>query len=257
MKLSLRNLESWRGHRMILEGIHAEMHTGQFTVIVGPNGVGKSTLLHALMTGKNVFLDEQEVATISLSRRAQFFSFLSQQEALPAELTVRQIVELGRRRWNWGLWASSWTIADHEATQRTMQQMGVSSFADRVVSSLSGGEQQRVALARALVSEPKFLLLDEPTNHLDLKYVAEVMHLLRTQANAGLGVIAVIHDLQSAVWADQVILLRAGKILAQGAPHEVLTADYIEQAYGIRLQIISTEMKQDGVLVLPLRDPLC
>ena len=244
--LAAENLSVRAGRQLAVRGVTAEFRRGQLTAIIGPNGAGKSTLLRALMG-----LDAPAIGAVTLAgrplhawsrrERASRLAYLAQGEALPPGTRVREVVALGRGagEWRWGLLpplALEGSAA--RAVEESMRRVGVLEFAERRVEELSGGERQRVSLARALAADPQFLLLDEPTNHLDLGYAAELTEALRCEAAGGVGVVAVLHDLTLASQADWLLLLHGGRLLAQGAPGEVLTPANLYAAYNLRAEVL-------------------
>ncbi|GGJ88394.1 ABC transporter ATP-binding protein [Deinococcus aquiradiocola] len=234
------------GRALAVRGVNAEFRRAAFTAIIGPNGAGKSTLLRALMgldapSDGEVTLAGRPLARWGRRERAARLSYLAQGEALPPGARVRDVVALGRGagHWRWGLLPPPGeAAADRDAVRDAMQRTDVLPFAERRVEELSGGERQRVSLARALAAEPHFLLLDEPTNHLDLGYAAELLNYLRCEAAGGVGVIAVLHDLTLASQADALLLLHEGRVLAHGAPQDVLTPAHLLTAYNLRAEVL-------------------
>ncbi len=244
--LAAENLSVRAGRQLAVRGVTAEFRRGQLTAIIGPNGAGKSTLLRALMG-----LDAPAIGAVTLAgrplnawsrrERASRLAYLAQGEALPPGTRVREVVALGRGAgdWRWGLLPPlAPEPGEVVAVERAMTRVGVLEFAERRVEELSGGERQRVSLARALAADPQFLLLDEPTNHLDLGYAAELTESLRCEAAGGVGVVAVLHDLTLASQADWLLLLHGGRLLAQGAPGEVLTPANLYAAYNLRAEVL-------------------
>lgn len=229
-----------------VRGVSVSFKEGEFAAIVGPNGAGKSTLLRALLGLNGVDSGEVRLLDRSLRgwarpERARTVAYLAQDEALPGDARVRDVVALGRGagEWRWGLIPMRpWTQVDEEAVADALKRTDTLRFAGRRVAELSGGERQRVSLARALAAQPRFLLLDEPTNHLDLAYGLDVIRHVRAEAARGLGVVAVLHDLNLAARANRLVLLNAGQVVAQGAPDEVLTPGNLLTAYGVRVRIL-------------------
>ncbi|WP_394650132.1 ABC transporter ATP-binding protein [uncultured Deinococcus sp.] len=244
--LEARGLHARAGSFPALRGADLSFRAGEFAAVIGPNGAGKSTLLRTLLgltrpESGEVRLAGRPLSGWSRAERSRRLAYLAQGEALPGGARVRDVVALGRGAgdWKWGLIPTApWTEADEAAVEAALERTDTRRFAARRVSELSGGEAQRVALARALAAEPQFLLLDEPTNHLDLAYALEVVQAVRREAGRGLGVVAVLHDLNLAARADRLALLHAGRVLAAGRPAEVLTPEHIAAAYGVRVQVI-------------------
>ncbi|WP_406585110.1 ABC transporter ATP-binding protein [Deinococcus aetherius] len=239
-----------------MRGVSAAFRVGEFTAVIGPNGAGKSTLLRALLglsraEAGEVRLCGRPLARWTRAERARTLAYLAQGEELPLDARVRDVVALGRGAgaWKWGLIPTQpWTPADEDAVTAALDRTDTRRFEDRHVHELSGGERQRVSLARALAAGPRFLLLDEPTNHLDLAYGLEVVRHLRGEVARGLGVVAVLHDLNLAARADRLLLLLEGRVLAVGTPGEVLTPAHLHAAYGLRARVTRDEERP---LVIP------
>ncbi|WP_291425904.1 ABC transporter ATP-binding protein [Deinococcus sp.] len=257
VSLTAQGLHVRAGAFPAVQGVSVRFESGQFSAVIGPNGAGKSTLLRAL-TGLStphsgeVRFGNRPLTDWSRPERSRALAYLAQHEALPTETRVRDVVALGRGagHWKWGLIpARPWTEQDEAAVHRALERTDTLKFAARRVAELSGGERQRVALARALAARPQFLLLDEPTNHLDLAYALEVIRYVRGEVAAGLGVVAVLHDLNLAARADFVALLCRGQVLAQGTPREVLTPPNLQAAYGIEVRLLED---QEQLIVVPV-----
>ncbi|MXV19977.1 ABC transporter ATP-binding protein [Deinococcus xianganensis] len=239
-----------------VRGVSATFRPGVFSAVIGPNGAGKSTLLRALLglnpvTGGEVTLAGRPLNAWSRAQRSRQLAYLAQSEGLPDGARVRDVVALGRGAgdWRFGLLPRTpWTPADEAAVDAALDRTDTRRFEDRRVSELSGGERQRAALARALAAEPRFLLLDEPTNHLDLAYALDVVRYLRCEVAGGLGVVAVLHDLNLAARADHLVLLCGGRVQASGTPREVLTPGHLHAAYGLHVNVVQ---HADRLLVIP------
>ncbi len=219
------------------------LRPGEVTVLVGPNGSGKSTLLRTLARLQrprtaSIKLDA-DTDGLALSPRefARSVALLTQGRPTPSGLTVRDVVEFGRYPYR-----SRWGTSDpggQDAVDRALAMTDMSELAERGVEHLSGGQLQRVWLAGCLAQETGVLLLDEPTNHLDLRYQVELLDLMRDLADGhGIAVGAVLHDLdQAAAVADRIVLLRDGRVIGDGEPEDVLTAQRLTETYGIRIEV--------------------
>ncbi|MFC4427833.1 ABC transporter ATP-binding protein [Deinococcus navajonensis] len=239
------NLHVRAGTYPAVRGVTAGFAPGEFTAVIGPNGAGKSTLLRALLglsvpESGEVRLCGQALGHWPRAHRSSALAYLAQGEELPLATRVRDVVALGRGagEWRWGLIPTRpWTEEDEAAVAEALERTDTLRFEHRRVSELSGGERQRVSLARALAARPRYLLLDEPTNHLDLAYALDVVRYVRCEVAGGLGVVAVLHDLNLAARADRVVLLHQGQVLAAGPPATVLTPAHLHEAYGVQVLV--------------------
>ncbi|MER6997937.1 ABC transporter ATP-binding protein [Streptomyces sp. NPDC000410] len=219
------------------------LRPGEVTVLVGPNGSGKSTLLRTLSrlqqprTATLVIDGDTDGLALSPREFSRRVALLTQGRPTPSGLTVRDVVEFGRYPYR-----SRWGKADpggRAAVDRALALTGVAEFAERGAEHLSGGQLQRVWLAGCLAQETGVLLLDEPTTYLDLRYQVELLDLVRDLADDhGIAVGVVLHDLdQAAAVADRIVLLHAGRVVADGLPEDVLTAPRLTDTYGIRIEV--------------------
>jgi iron complex transport system ATP-binding protein len=244
---------SLRGRRVIHD-FTSHFARGRVTAVLGPNGAGKTTLLNCLVglqrsDSGSVQLDGVDVQLLDRRSRARRIGLLPQQGEVHWDVDVATLVSLGRfpHRGRWGASAE-----DHQAVLRAMAATDVGHFADRSAQRLSGGERSRVLLARVLAGEPEWLLADEPLASLDPAHQLDVLDRLREVAARGAGVVLVLHDLgHAARVADDVVLMREGRIVAQGARHAVMDAPELRETFGIDVHI------GDGVsgerFVVPLR----
>ncbi|MFG2028825.1 ABC transporter ATP-binding protein [Streptomyces sp. NPDC048825] len=218
------------------------LRAGEVTVLVGPNGSGKSTLLRTLARLQRprtatLVIDGTDGLALTPREFSRRLALLTQGRPTPSGLTVRDVVEFGRYPYR-----GRWGRADphgRAAVDRALAMTGVAELAERGAEHLSGGQLQRVWLAGCLAQETGVLLLDEPTTYLDLRYQVELLDLIRDLADDhGIAVGAVLHDLdQAAALADRIVLLDAGRIIADGLPDDVLTAERLTATYGIRIEV--------------------
>ncbi len=223
--------------RRVLENVSLSLTSGHLVALVGPNGAGKTTLLRALAglqpsTG-HIVVDGTALADLSLRERAKRFGYLPQGHLVHWPLVAKDVVALGRYP-HGGTDPARLAPADQAAVQRAMQATDTLGFADRIVTELSGGERSRVALARVLAVEAPIVLADEPTASLDPRYQLDVMTNLRRTADSGVLVIVVTHDLGLAArFADTVLVMSNGRLVAQAAPDEALSDAILADVFRI------------------------
>lgn len=220
--------------RMTLDDITLDVRSGRMTALLGPNGAGKSTLLHVLLgtltpASGEVRFQERSLSEWSRRELAREIGVVPQGEAEPL-FSTREIVAMGRYPYL-GPWQRE-RPEDDAAIRRAMDRCDVTEFADRWLTTLSGGERQRVRLARALAQEPSVLVLDEPTTFLDVRHEMTTFALLRDLRDAGTTVVLATHNLNLAArYADDLVLMRDGRVAARGTPAEVLTATQVTAVY--------------------------
>jgi iron complex transport system ATP-binding protein len=224
--------------RTVVHELDLAVPNGQVTVIVGPNACGKSTTLRALgrllkPQGGAVLLDGAELARIPTRKIAQSIGLLPQTPVAPEAITVADLVSRGRQPHQ--AWWKQWSDEDERAVTDAMDRTDVTELAERPVDALSGGQRQRVWIAMALAQETDLLLLDEPTTYLDIAHQVEVLDLVRQlNREQGRTVVVVLHDLnQAARYADHLVAMKAGVIVAEGPPGEVVTADLVREVFGL------------------------
>lgn len=239
--------------RVILSGLSFVLSVGQRLAVVGPNGSGKTTLIRALYgsvphQAGQIRLGGRGIEGLSARQLAQEVAVVRQDEPQAFDFSVEGMVRLGRSPFLPLLGGES--ADDHRLVDEALTTMALGALRARSLATLSGGERQRVLLARALAQTPKLLLLDEPTNHLDVRHQLE---LLAAVERPGLTVVAALHDLNAAAdWADQVLVLDAGRISALGLPAEVLTPERIAAVFQVQVEPLSTS---DGRRALVFRGP--
>ena len=213
-----------------LDGVSTRFEPGTITAICGPNGAGKSSLLSAL--AGLLAPDAGEVSALELHprERAKRIGYLPQSGEVAWDVSVRNLVALGRLPHR---------DRGEDAIARAMDACDLEQFTDRPVSTLSGGEKARALLARVLAGEPEWILADEPLAALDLAHQLNLLSVLRSEADAGRGVVLVLHDLALAMnHADRVLVLRDGTLVGDGAPEHALSSELIEADWGIRTKWI-------------------
>jgi iron complex transport system ATP-binding protein len=245
---------AYDGH-VVLEELNLEVRRGEILAVVGPNGVGKSTLVRALSgvippKRGQIILDGLDITRLSPIHRARLMAVVPQARELPGAFTVYQTVLLGRTPYL--SWLGIAGNGDHAAVRQALEHTHALELAERRVGELSGGEQQRVLLARALAQEAPVLLLDEPTTHLDLQHQSNLLNLVRKQAREkNLTILMVLHDLNLAsLYADRVALMVGGQIYAYGLPSEVLTSQNLSTVYHVPVNVI-THPEHGTPLILP------
>ncbi|WP_405854544.1 ABC transporter ATP-binding protein [Streptomyces sp. NBC_01515] len=232
MRLDIEGLSVDAGAVRLVEDIRLVVDSGAFVGLVGPNGSGKSTLLRCVYRALRpacgvVRLDGDDVHAMEPRAAARKVAVLPQESSAEFDFTVAEVVAMGRLPHR-----DRTAASDRGICAGAMERTGVTHLADRGFLALSGGERQRVLIARALAQRPRVLVLDEPTNHLDIAHQLDVLSLVR---DSGLTVLAALHDLNlAAAHCDVLYVIADGRIVASGAPHEVLQPALLAEVFGVR-----------------------
>jgi len=242
------------GGRPIVDAVDLEVAEGEWVALIGPNGAGKTTLLRAI-TGLVAFEGTVELhgrPTTEMHRRevARAIALVPQEPSTPAWMTVGEYVLLGRTPYLGPLAKEG--ARDREAAARALGRLDLLEFVERRLGTLSGGEKQRVVVARALAQDAEIVLLDEPTAALDIGHQQQALELLDgLRVESGLTLVAAMHDLTlAAQYADRMLLLDGGRVVADGAPPDVLTEAAIGRHYGAAIDVVPVG---DRIAIVPRR----
>ncbi|MCI7814753.1 MAG: ABC transporter ATP-binding protein [Lachnospiraceae bacterium] len=257
MELKMEGIKAGYGDKMVVSDITFSAQAGKVTGIVGPNGVGKSTLLKCIAGLKKIqegkiLMDGQDLSAMERTERAKIQAYVPQKSEVSFPMTVEEFVLLGRKPYiQWSLKAD-----DYKIVEENLHYLGIVPLREKYLDEISGGEYQKVMLARALVQEPQILLLDEPTSALDIRHQIEVMKILRKIASEKRCVVLlVMHDLSLiARFTDQALFMKNGKKEVFGDTAEVMSEQIVECVFGIRVKILQTEY---GNVVIPMEDLVC
>ncbi len=225
----------------LLDGVDLRAERGQFVGVIGPNGAGKSTLLRAISNvlgyqGGSVSLHGADLKSLPARKVAELLALVPQVAPFTQGFTAFELVLMGRYP-HLGRFQVEGEADDRIAAD-AMRLTETDSFTNRTLDTLSGGERQRVFLARAVAQQPQVLLLDEPTANLDILHQLKILGLVRRLVDDGLTAIAAIHDLNLAArFCDRLVLLSEGRVVTDGTPEEVLTAETLESAFGVRAEL--------------------
>ncbi len=239
MNLKAQDVRISLGGTQILNGLGIDVRNREFIGIIGPNGSGKSTFLKCIYRvlkpeAGMITLDDRPISQMTMRESALNMAVLSQHNHYNFEFTVRDVVLMGRSPHKRMMQRD--TKEDYEIVDASLEKVGMLAFADRLFSTLSGGEQQRIILARALAQQTQCLILDEPTNHLDIKYQLQILNVVKALE---VTVISAFHDLNiAAMYCDRIYAVNAGQVVACGTPEEVLTAELIRRLYGVDADIL-------------------
>ncbi|NEI98925.1 ABC transporter ATP-binding protein [Rhizobium ruizarguesonis] len=238
MSISVDEVSFAAGDTVIVNGVSLTVERGKVLGLLGPNGSGKSSLLRLICGLRRVHsgiirLGDDDISSLSRAALARRVAFVEQQSTTDTQLTVRDVVRLGRTPHR-GL-LSSWGAGDDAAVDEALSRTGMRERAGQLWQTLSGGERQRVHIARSLAQAPSELLLDEPTNHLDIQHQLDILSLI---SKLGITCIVALHDLNlAAMFCDRLAVLQKGEVVASGAPEEVLTEDMIGRVFGVRAHV--------------------
>lgn len=239
------------GKKTIIQGVTFSVPAQSRCAIIGPNGAGKSTLLRAIAAVQparagTVTLDDVDVASMKGSERAKLIAFVGQEEFPPEDLTVSEMVALGRvphqAPWNTG------GKNEHELVLEALRTVSLEDKAHRNTGQLSGGERRRALLARGLVQDTPLLMLDEPTNHLDVLWQLRLLRIIHEYSGT---TIAAVHDLDL-VWRhfDQVVVVAEGGVIAAGKTQETLTANVVRAAFGVESAVVTNSVTGEDHLLI-------
>ncbi|MCH4545971.1 ABC transporter ATP-binding protein [Rhizobium changzhiense] len=238
MSISIDEVSFAAGNIVIVNGVSLTVEKGKVLGLLGPNGSGKSSLLRLICRLRKVRsgiirLGADDISSLQRAALARRVAFVEQQSTTDTQLTVRDVVRLGRTPHR-GL-LSSWCAGDDAAVDEALSRVGMQERAGQLWQTLSGGERQRVHIARSLAQAPSELLLDEPTNHLDIQHQLDILSLI---SKLGITCIVALHDLNlAAMFCDRLAVLQKGEVVASGAPEEVLTEDMIGRVFGVRAHV--------------------
>lgn len=246
------------GDRVVIEGVDVSIPEGSFTVIVGPNACGKSTLLKALArlipaSAGQVTLDGKAIHELPSKELARRLGLLPQSSLAPDGITVQDLVSRGRFPHQSLL--SRWSREDERVVAEAMAATGVTDLRGRLLDELSGGQRQRVWVSMVLAQETPMLLLDEPTTFLDIAHQVELLDLIERLRGEGKTVVAVLHEINLAArYASHLIAMRDGRIVAEGSPSEVVTEELVGRVFDLPCRVIR-DPDTGTPVVLPRRRP--
>lgn len=245
MALEARHISVALSGTPILHDISLSVSYGDYLSIIGPNGCGKSTLLKVLChmlepSSGDVHLDGRLLSQYGRRQLARKVAILTQKHAAPEDMTVRELVSLGRFPYR-----SFYTLRsakDRDVVEKSLAAAGLTGYADRLVQTLSGGEQQRAFLAMALAQEPQILLLDEPTTYLDIRHQLDILALLKQlNRELELTIVIVLHDLNQALqYSTRTAVMKDGRLVADGLPQDVITPRLVEDVFSVRSEMAVT-----------------
>ncbi len=251
--LSTQSLQVGHGKQVVIDNLNFSLPENKVTAIVGPNGCGKSTLLNTLgrilaPKAGQVILNGANIHSLPSKVVAQKMALLPQETTAPEGMTILDLVRFGRQPHQ--QWFSQWSAEDQRIIKAALEAANLLELQDRELDQLSGGQRQRAWIAMTLAQDTPLVLLDEPTSALDLGHQIEVFELIRSLTQQGKTVAMVVHDLMNAArYSSHLVAMREGKIIAQGAPQDILTSELVYELYQVHCDVISDPANGSPLLV--------
>lgn len=253
--IKAKELKLCYDEKIILDNINLDIEKGKITALIGSNGCGKSTLVKAIariLAPKegSILMENKDILKMPSKEVSKLLSMLPQSSNAPEDLTVYDLVKQGRYPYH-GIF-SFWSKKDEEIVLDSIKKVGLINDKDRSLDSLSGGQRQRAWIALSLAQDTEIILLDEPTNHLDIKYQLEILNILRNlNEKENRTIVMVIHDINHALkYADNIVAIKDGNILAQGAKNEIINEELIKNVFDIKCKLIDSPI-DDCKLCVP------
>ena len=246
INLKLENFYAGYKNNIVVKNINLSVKSGEWLGIIGPNGSGKSTLIKGLLgiiksVKGNIYLKDKDIKILTNRRIAQTISFLPQQLNVNLNITVRDLVALGRSPYK-KFWEFNLNKGDVEKINDSLNLVDMYDLKDNLINQISGGQCQRAYLALALAQDPEILILDEPTNALDLKYQIKFLEIIKTlKVNRNISVITILHDLNLAArYSDKIIALKNGELIGYGSCNDLFNEKFIKNIFEINALISDT-----------------
>lgn len=238
-----------------VNGVDIQITPGKITTIIGPNGCGKSTLLGVMSNNfipqqGQVLLDGKKLSAYKPKELARKIAVVHQENSAPADMTVKRLVSYGRLPYK-NMFTSN-KEKDDAAVARALKETNLTGFEHVTIDALSGGQRQRVWIAMSLAQETPYLFLDEPTTYLDIYYQYDILELIKLlNEEHGLTIVMVLHDLNQAIrYSDEIIAMKAGNVIAQGDPNQLITDHLIHEIYGVDVLVKKDETA--GLYTIPV-----
>lgn len=242
--ISTKNLSVGYGNNVVLSDINVDFKSGEFTVLLGPNGCGKSTLIKTVLglqdkISGEIFVDGVEAEQLDRREFAQKASYMPQSRPTPNISAMRMVLH---GRFPYLSFPRHYRKEDFEIAKKALERVDASELANSYMPQLSGGQKQKIYLAMVLAQDTDTIFMDEPTTFLDIEHQLQVMENIRTLVNEGKSVVMVLHDIAMAMrYADRILLFNKGSLFAQGTPEEIYSSGHIEKVFNIGLKRVNTE----------------
>jgi iron complex transport system ATP-binding protein len=255
--IKTEKIEVIYGNKIIIDSVDIHIKKGTVNTLIGPNGSGKSTILKALTQQKKInsgeiFFKGDPIQTLSRMYWAKKVTYLPQNPKAPNDFTVWDLVSLSRNAYL--KWYERLGKRDYEIIEESIGKTNIQDHKYKLLSELSGGERQRAWIAMALAQEPELIILDEPTTFLDIAYQFEVLEIIKElNEKENITVLMVLHDLNHAAkYSDNIVLLKKGRVFAEGPPKDVMNKENIREAFNIEVKVQHDE-ENNYPLIYPIR----